>query len=154
MKQFNPNTFVCESISYNELLNVIYNLNNSKSSSVDNFSNLLLKQCKFELLEPLLHIFNLSFSQGIFPTKLKCAKVIPLFKSVDPFSLTNYRPISLLSPFAKLLEILMTSRIRPFLTKFNIIYDYQFGFRKGYSTKFALLDVVNLLKMNLIIISK
>ena len=78
----------------------------------------------------------------IFPSKLKCAKVIPLFKGNDPFLLTNFRPISLLSPFAKLLEKLMASRIRNFLSKFNILYNYQFGFRKLYSTKFALLDVI------------
>ena len=146
MKHSNPCTFVCESVSYNEILNAIYDFNNSKCSSVDNFSNWLLKHCKFELVNPLLHIFNLSFSQGIFPSKLKCAKVIPLFKGNDPFLLTNYRPISLLSPFSKLLEKLMSSRIRSFLTKFNVLYDYQFGFRKVYSTKFALLDAITFIE--------
>ena len=55
---------------------------------------------------------------------------------------SNYRPISLLSIFDKLLEKLMAARLNNFLEKNNILYKYQFGFRKNYSTVLAVIDVV------------
>ena len=61
---------------------------------------------------------------------LKIAKVIPVFKGENPTDPNNYRPISLLSIFDKLLEKVMYSRVNEFLTKHKILYKYQFGFRK------------------------
>ena len=94
-----------------ELFNIMSHLNNSKSSSYDNFSNFLVNICRNEIINPLLHVFNLSLVNGIFPNKLKTAKVIPLHKGGDAALMSNYRPISLISPFAKLLERLMHSRV-------------------------------------------
>ena len=53
------------------------------------------------IIEPLTHIINLSLKTGIFPDKLKIAKVIPIHKSSDTDQLKNYRPISLLPAFSK-----------------------------------------------------
>ena len=103
-------------------------LNNSKSSSDDNFSNFIIKICKDEILHPLLHVFNLSLEHGVFPNKLKTAKVISLYKGGDATLMSNYRPISLTSPFAKLLERLMHARVMSFFNRYNVLYDYQFGF--------------------------
>jgi len=61
----------------------------------------------------------------------------------------NYRPISLLSVFSKLLEKLVHVRVYCFWTKFNVLYDYQFGFRKNHSTDLALLDVMDTCYSNL-----
>ena len=52
-----------------------------------------------------MHICNLSFSKGIFPLQIKIAKVIPMFKSGDNSQFNNYRPISVLSQFSKILKI-------------------------------------------------
>ena len=49
----------------------------------------------------IVHSFNLSFSTGIFPSEMKMAKVIPLFKNGNKSDFSNYRPISLLSQFSK-----------------------------------------------------
>jgi len=68
--------------------------------------------------------------------------VVPVFKSGDATLPSNYRPISLLSVFDKLLEKLMVTRLCRFLEMNNILYDYQFGFRKHHSTTLALIDVV------------
>ena len=80
LKNSISNSIVCEKATQYELYNIISQLNNSKSSSDDNFSNFLVKMCKNEILHPLLHVFNLSLEYGVFPSKLKTAKVIPLFK--------------------------------------------------------------------------
>jgi len=71
------------------------------------------------------------------------AKVVPLYKKDDPQLPCNYRPISLLSIFGKLLEKLMQNRLCTYLEKFNILYDYQFGFRKYYGTALALIEVID-----------
>ena len=101
---------------------------------------------KLEIVKPLVSIFNLSFSSGVFPSQLKTAKVCPVFKKGSHLLLSNYRPISLLSNINKLLEKLMHSRLYKFLSDFNCIYSLQFGFRKGYSTNHALISITELLK--------
>ena len=90
----------------------------------------LIKDVSVVILDPLVHIFNLSLLNGCVPDKLKIANVIPVFKKGDRSQPTNYRPISLLSVFDKLLEKLMFSRLISYLEGNNILYNYQFGFRK------------------------
>ena len=94
-------------------------------------------------------IFNISVAQGTFPTDLKIAKTIPIFKpNNDKQLLSSYRPISLLSIFSKIFETLISFRLRKFLQKFNILYEYQFGFRPGHSTNLALLNSVDSILAN------
>ena len=70
------------------------------------------------------------FNQVNSPIKIKIAKVIPLFKIGCPLSASNYRPISLLSVFSKIIEKLMYARLYRFLEIHNILYSMQFGFRE------------------------
>ena len=78
-------------------------------------------------------IFNKSMEEGVFPTEIKKADTVPLYKSKAKDDKNNYRPISLLLTVSKLLEKIMYSRTYNFLTKFNQIYNSQYGFRKGHS---------------------
>ena len=87
----------------------------------------------------LTRLTNLSFSQGVFPNELKIALVSPLYKAKDPVIFSNYRPISLLPLFSKILEKLMYNRLLSFLNKCNVINKKQFGFRNNHSTYMALL---------------
>ena len=80
----------------------------------------------------LSRIFNLCFETGIFPDLCKIAKVIPVHKKDDPSFCVNYRPISLLPIFSKILEKLMYKRMYSFLDDNNLIYNRQFGFRSNY----------------------
>ena len=95
------------------------------------------------LIEPLTHVTNLSLSQGIFPDELKKAKVIPLYKANDPMLFNNYRPISLLPLFSKVLERIMYNRILKFINKHKLLYRCQFGFRKDHSTYMALIILID-----------
>ena len=79
---------------------------------------------------------------GVFPSELKIAKVIPLFKSGKRQLLSNYRPISILPLFSKIFERLIHSRLSSFFDSQNTIYDNQFGFRKKHSTVHALSTAV------------
>ena len=87
-----------------EVLKITSSLKPSTSSGVDGISSNLLKQIIPEIIDVLIHIFNCSLSTGIVPSKLKIAKVNPVFKSGDKHKFTNYRPVSILPSISKLLE--------------------------------------------------
>lgn len=102
------------------------------------------------LIDSLLaFLFNLSFNTGVFPECFKTARVIPLFKQGDRSLLGNYRPISLLNVFNKILEKLMYVRVHEYLHENHLLYNRQYGFRKGFSTSHAVMDVVKTLNINI-----
>ena len=88
-------------------------------------------------------IFNLSLSTGIFPDKLKIAKVSPIFKNGEKDLLTNYWPISVVPCFSKILEQIMYNRLYSYLTENKILFKNQFGFRSGDSIDHALLEIID-----------
>ena len=90
------------------------------SMDYDDISMWVLSRIAPHVVKPLVHIFNLSFSTGIFPSELKIAKVIPLFKNGNKSDFSNYRPISLLSQFSNILETLFNERLQQFLNTNNI----------------------------------
>jgi len=138
-----------QTISRGELLAEMKLTNKKKSSGIDNIAPKVVAMCADNIITPLLHIYNLSFSTGVFPDKLKIAKTIPLYKKNSRFDPNNYRPISLLSIFSKLLERLMHKRLYSYLTKFNILFDRQFGFRHNHSTVMALIEIVDNIRENI-----
>ena len=80
------------------------------------------------------------FARGIIPDELKKAKVIPIYKTGSNQSVKNYRPISLLSPFSKVIEKLIKSRLISFLNKNHILNERQSDFREKHTTMFSLID--------------
>ena len=70
----------------------------------DDMSMYVISKVIVSIARPLAHIFNLSFSWGVFPDHMKIAKIIPIFKNGQKTEFTNCRPISILSQFSKLLE--------------------------------------------------
>ena len=94
------------------------------------------------MIQSLLHICNLSLTHSDFPDDMEIAKVIPLFKSGNYMKIYNYRPVSILPVLSKILERLMYNRLIKFVD-FDILYDFQFGFRKCHSTFMALASAVN-----------
>jgi len=79
----------------------------------------------------LTHIYNVSLRSGVFPLEWKLAKAKPLYKKGDRYDIQNYRPISIISVFAKLLERFMFNRLIPFFYENKILTEAQNGFRKG-----------------------
>ena len=82
------------------------------------------------------------FNQGFFPNILKIAKVIPICNSGDKSLTENYRPISLLPTFSKIIEKMITVRILSFINRHNVLYDRQSGFRKKRNTMYPLIDII------------
>ena len=84
-------------------------------------------------------MINLSLETGYIPRELKIAKIIPVFKDGDCHQYTNYRPISLLSSFAKLLEKIVARQLIGYLNAQNILYQHQYGFRSNHNTSHPVL---------------
>ena len=80
---------------------------------------------------------------GTFPDELKIARVIPLFKSGNRNLMSNYRPISILPTLSKIFEKLIHVRIYQFLDENQVLYNYQFGFRKAHSTVHAVQTAIH-----------
>ena len=93
----------------------------NKSSSYDNISSNVVKHCLRELCDPLLHTFNLSSSSGIIPERLKIGKVTPIYKAGDSTDLSNYRQISVLPCFSKILDHVIYNRVYMYLQKNKIL---------------------------------
>ena len=133
----------CNPVTPDEIVKIINSFPNNKSPGTDNINSKILKEISDITATPLMYIFNLSFSSGTVPNLLKIAKVIPAYKKGERNLPGNYRPISLLSIFDKIMEKLMYRRLINFLDKNETLYKYQFGFRKNYSTIQAVLEVVD-----------
>ena len=88
-----------------------------------------------------MHIFQLSLSKGIFPDSLKIAKLTPIFKTGETTNLSNYRPISVLPCFYKILEKIMYNKLYRYFTEHNILYSKQFGFQRNNSTEHAIIQL-------------
>ena len=121
----------------------LFSLKISKITGHDDISYNVVSICFGELCIPLKHIFNLSFENGIFPDSLKIAKLTSAYKSGDSSSLSNYRPISVLPCFSKMLERIMYTRLYSYLQENKILYSKQFGFQTGHSTDHAIIQLVD-----------
>ena len=130
---------ICEA----EILHTTTNLKASTSKGHENVSTQLLKQTVKEVATPLAHIVNLSLSHGIFPNDRKLAKSVHIFKNGNTKLFNNYRPISILPAFSKILEKIVCNRLLHFLESKHILHKHQYGFRKNHNT---IHPVIHLLK--------
>ena len=71
---------------------------------------------------------------GVFLDRLKYALIKPLHKNVDRCEVSKCRPVSLLTSFSKIFEMVMQTSILKHLTKYNILSTEQYGFRLGLRT--------------------
>ena len=85
----------------------------------------------------------MSLSHGIFPDELKIAKGVPIYKKENPEYVGNYRPVSVLQCISKIFERIVYNRSYDFLSKNDILYKKQYGFRSNHSTYMAVIDFVN-----------
>ena len=121
-------------------------LKTNKSTGLDGISPRFLKDGVDYIVDPILHIVNLSISSEIFPSAFKNARVTPLFKKGSRLDVGNYRPVSILPVLSKLLERAVNNQLNEYLSKRDLLYDFQSGFRKGYSTDTCLMNLNDYIK--------
>ena len=130
-------------LTNDEIKEALRSLKPTKSPGYDKISSNVVNETSDIFFTPLKYIFNLWLQQGIFPENLKIAKVSPIYKKDEEFLLTNYRPISVLPCFSKLLERIMYNRLFKYLSENSILYEKQFGFQTSHSTEHAILLLAN-----------
>ena len=118
-------------------------LKRNKAAGIDTINSKIILDTYDEVKDILFLICKTSLQQDTFPNKLKIPKVTPLFKSGDAENVTNYRPISVLPVFSKIIERIMCNRIYKHLKNNNLLFDKQFGFQLNNSTEHATLQLVN-----------
>ena len=124
-------------ISDSEVLNVLLNLDTTKAMGPDGIPPIVLQRCATALHQPLCYLFNLTLQFSYLPRDWKVHKIVPIFKSGDPTSVKNYRPISLLSNTSKVLERIIYNKMVDHISAY--INPAQFGFMRNRSTTQQLL---------------
>ena len=141
----NPNKFQfnVRNLTKSEILEATKLLANKKTPDHTGVSTYFIKQTLPSFIDPLFHIFKLSFKEGVVPAQLKIAKVVPIFKAGDKSLMDNYCPISLLGAFSKNLEKIVAIRLLTFLNNNNILSKWHLGFRSGHSTSHPMVHFLN-----------
>ena len=135
--------FNFHNIEETDIMQIIDNLPNKTSRGNDDLSYQLIKRIKTSLTKPLSIIINQILNSGIFPEKLKIAKVIPIYKKDDNKLFNNYRPISLLPVISKIVEKCMYKQLYHYFQQNNMFCANQYGFRTGHCTEYAALEIID-----------
>ena len=136
-------SFTFSLVDHNVTSKCVSSLASKNSSGHDGISLKLLKFLSSALVKPLTLIINQSLLTGIFPTKLKIARVLPSFKKDDVTLMDNYRPISLLTSTSKLFEKIVFTQLYNYFHENQLFYPSQYGFRKMHSTELAALELTD-----------
>ena len=129
--------------------NIIEQLHTKSSSGYDEISTKLLKLIKPTILKPLTLIINQSLTTGIFPDKLKIAKITPVYKKENIHYIENYRPISIMPSISKVLERVVYDQLYTYFTTHHYLSENQYGFRKLHSTELATLELTDRINLEL-----
>lgn len=121
---------------------IIANINNKKSSGIDEISNFIIKKLPDKTLTFLVIVFNNCLNNGYFPKAWKSAKILPIKKKEASDRVEDFRPISLLSNIGKIFEHVIKEKLENAFV-INPIPAFQFGFQKQHSTQHALLKFHN-----------
>ena len=117
-----------------------------KASGYDKLPVKTVKDCSDVLAFPLTELINKSLETSTLPNVEKIAKVTPIFKNGTKSSLDNYRPISILPVFSKLLERTVHRQLYSYLEENNFLTDRQFGFRKSRNTSQAIAHITDFIR--------
>jgi hypothetical protein len=109
--KYNSNSMFLTPATEEEVVELIKGLDNKKSMGLDDIPDYIIKKCHTNITTALTYIINLSLSTGKFPDQLKIVKVKPLYKKGSDTEVGNYRPVSLISGFSKIIEKVIKKRL-------------------------------------------
>jgi len=143
------NVFSFALVSESTVLKYINHLSHSKATGLDGIPARFVKDGAAVIAGPLTHIINLSLIQGRVPDDLKMARVVPLYKKSDKTDVGNYRPVSILTIISKIFERVVYDQIKQYLVKKNLLYQFQSGFRRGFSTESCLIHLSDFIRFEM-----
>jgi hypothetical protein len=127
-----------------EIFKIVKRLKIGKAFGEDNVQNIVLKNLPRKAIIQLNHIVNAIFNLNYFPVKFKSAVIIPIPKSgKNKMKISSYRPISLLSSTAKVVEKIIQIRLNKIIVKHRLDKPTQMGFKKNHSTTLQLARIIN-----------
>ena len=143
----NKDSFVLKTVTYQQVLNEINSIRNDCSTGCDNLPINLFKPLAETIAFPMTTIINDCIRKCIFPEQWKVAKVCPIPKVHNPSQSKDYRPISILPIFSKILERVIMKQLCLFIEDQVVYSKNQSGFRKNHSTNTLLIkmrdDILN-----------
>ncbi len=147
----NPNKerFKFRRIELRKVRNDLCRIKKGKDVGNDNLPPNLVYHGAEEISFPLCYLANMSLQQSLFPTAEKCGKITPIFKSDCRGSFDNYRPISVLPIFSKVLERLVHQQIYEYLESKKLLNQNQYGFRRGRCTTQAITLLSDHIRMHM-----
>ena len=145
----NINSIFIQPIAEDEIRMRTRGLDSSKSTGIDGIPIKYIKMAATVTTPKLTQLFNICIKKEYFPQALKIAEIVPIFKKGNRENCCNYRPISILSPFAKIFEKCLHEQFNKFFIKNDLISSQQYGFQKNCSTSDAVVDIYNNLIKNI-----
>ena len=134
-------SFSFKGVHPDQISKIISNLKTSKSCGTDDIDTYIVKLAQAELVPVITHVVNLSITQPIFPAQWKTAKTIPLHKKNEKMYMKNYRPVSLLPIYSKILERAVFCQVIEYMESNQLIHPSHHGFRAKHNTSTALLEM-------------
>ena len=129
-----------------DIIREINLLDNSKCDDTYDIPVKILKLSKNVIAPTLCYLIKNCINKGVFPSALKIAKVLPIYKGGDKNIASNYRSISILPHFSKIFEKILKYNLTDFINKYKLISENQYGFQKNKSTSDALIELENYLR--------
>jgi hypothetical protein len=139
-----PNSIALLPPSESEIKSEIRLLKNNSAAGWDGIGPKTIKKLESKVTPLLTLLITKIFSSGEYPTIFKLAIVTPIYKGGSRGNVENYRPISVLPVLNKVVEKVISKRIKSFfISNQNLLYSHQFGFRDRSGTENAVVEVIS-----------
>ena len=148
VQNFTRDEILSVAITEDELLQIIKKIDVNKSSAIENIRSAVIIDAFKSQLVRVVRMYNGSLTRCSFPTSWKEGTIIPLAKTSAPQTAGDMRPIALLPLPGKIMEHIVSIRLKAYLEEFNILTDEQHGFRKGRSTLSAIVEFLHTIYKN------
>ena len=125
-------------VSSDDISKIVTSLDSTKKTS-GVIPTKIVKLANKEICKDLANCINESIKKNEFPNEPKAADITAIFKKDDPLNKENYRPVSVLPTISKIFERILFDQLTKFSNKF--LSPLLCGFRKGYSTQYALVNL-------------
>ena len=133
--------FKLQPISLSDLWSILNSMKNSGACGADGISIQVIKLC-FPVIGPVfLHVINTCLSSGEYPAPWKHSIIHPIHKAGNQSEASNFRPISIVPAFPKLIERIVQRQLYSYMSDNHLFSSSQHGFRSLHSTETALLSV-------------